>query len=61
MPIQQSESILAKFKEAGVEAKLVVKPGAAHGWADLAHDARLFADWFDQHLKKKSEGTGDTR
>jgi acetyl esterase/lipase len=52
VPIQQSESFVAKLKEAGVEAKLVVRPGAGHqGWADLPKDVGLLADWFDDHLK----------
>jgi acetyl esterase/lipase len=52
VPIQQAESFVAKLKEAGVTAKLVVKPGAGHGWADLPKDLEQFADWFDRHLKK---------
>jgi acetyl esterase/lipase len=52
VPIQQAESFVAKLKEAGVAAKLVVKPGAGHGWADLPKDQELLADWFDRHLRK---------
>jgi acetyl esterase/lipase len=51
VPLQQSELIIAKFKEAGVENKLVVKKGAGHGWLTLGQDAMQFIDWFDQHLK----------
>jgi acetyl esterase/lipase len=51
VPIQQSETFVAKAKEAGVIAKLVVKPGAAHGWPDRQPDYAQFADWFDQHLR----------
>jgi acetyl esterase/lipase len=54
VPIQQAEIIVKKLKDAGVEAKLVVKPGGDHGWADLNQDVALFADWFDQHLKMKT-------
>lgn len=54
VPIQQAELIVEKLKGAGVEAKLVTKPGAAHGWGDLGKDVRLFADWFDEHLKTSS-------
>ena len=32
VPLQQSEVIVEKFKKTGVEAKLVVKKGAGHGW-----------------------------
>lgn len=55
VPLQQSELIVAKFKEAGVPCELVVKPGAAHGWPSLKDDVKLLADWFDKHLK--SSGT----
>ena len=57
VPIQQAEVMVKKLTEAGVEAKLVTKAGAAHGWADQAKDMVLIADWFDAHLKK-SGGAG---
>jgi dipeptidyl aminopeptidase/acylaminoacyl peptidase len=43
---------MAKFKEAGVPAELVVKPGAGHGWLTLPLDMSTIAGWFDKHLKK---------
>jgi dipeptidyl aminopeptidase/acylaminoacyl peptidase len=51
VPIQQAESIIARFKEAGVKAELVVRKGAGHGWLKLPNDLSLFADWFDRHLQ----------
>ena len=53
VPIQQAEILVKKLKDAGVEAKLVTKPGAAHGWPDQAKDLTTIADWFDQHLTRK--------
>jgi acetyl esterase/lipase len=53
VPIQQSEILLKKLKDAGVEAKLIVKPGAAHGWADQSAEVAAIGDWFDAHLKQK--------
>ncbi len=53
VPIQQAERIMAKFKEAGVPAELVVKPKAAHGWPKLEADMNTIADWFDKHLAKR--------
>lgn len=53
VPIQQAESIIAKLKEAGVPAELIVKKGAGHGWMGLDKDMQTFADWFDRHLKQK--------
>ncbi len=54
VPIQQAELILGKLKQAGVEGKLVVKKGATHGWPDLLKDMTIIADWFDQHIGRKS-------
>lgn len=51
VPLQQSETFLAKAKEAGVATKLIVKPGGAHGWPALLADYPLLADWFDEHLR----------
>src|SRR4029434_2031153 len=51
VPIQQSEIMIEKLKQAGVEAKLVVKAGAAHGWPDMSPESAQIADWFDAHLK----------
>ena len=51
VPIQQSESIIEKLQKVGVEAKLVVKAGAEHGWPDNGKEMSLLVDWFDQHLK----------
>src|SRR5262249_42987077 len=47
VPIQQAEAIVAKFKEAGVDAELVVRKGAGHGWFDMQADMVAWADWFD--------------
>ena len=56
VPIQQAEILLEKLKAAGVETKLVTKPGLAHGWPNFGKDISVIADWFDRHLKKgKSE------
>jgi acetyl esterase/lipase len=53
VPIQQAEEIMNRLKEAGVPAKLVVKPGAGHGWKGLDKDMATLADWFDRYLEKK--------
>jgi hypothetical protein len=39
------------LKKAGVEAKLIVKQKAGHGWLTIGQDVPQFADWFDSHLK----------
>jgi acetyl esterase/lipase len=59
VPIQQAELILDKLKAAGVETKLVVKPGEGHGWKDWHKDMATIADWFDAHLKPKKTAADD--
>ena len=51
VPIQQAQKMLAKLKQAGVPAELVVKPKAGHGWPNLLSDMTTIADWFDKYLK----------
>jgi acetyl esterase/lipase len=58
VPLQQSQTFVEKLKGAGVEAKLVVKEGAGHGWSGLAKDIEAFATWFDEHLKTTTSGGG---
>lgn len=53
VPVQQSEAMVAKLKAAGVDAQLVVKPDAGHGWLTMALDMEAFADWFDSHMPPK--------
>jgi dipeptidyl aminopeptidase/acylaminoacyl peptidase len=52
VPLQQSETFMARLKEAGVPAKLVVKKGEGHGWLTILSDTPTIADWFDAHLRK---------
>ena len=56
VPLQQSQEFVDKCKEAGVDVKLIVKPGAGHGWLTIIGDEEPLADWFDAHLAKKSKG-----
>ncbi|MDB6125175.1 MAG: axeA [Pedosphaera sp.] len=52
VPIQQAEIFVERSKEVGAEAKLIVKEGQGHGWADwLTKDTEVCADWFDEHLR----------
>lgn len=50
VPIQQAHLLIERLGSAGVPAKLITKPGAAHGWRGMDKDAEAFADWFDEHL-----------
>ena len=51
VPFQQSESFVKKATEAGATAKVIVKPGAGHGWPEQGPDVAVLADWFDQYLR----------
>ncbi len=52
VPIQQARTFLEEMEEAGVETKLVTKPGAGHGWPEIVADMAAIADWFDAHIGK---------
>lgn len=56
VPLQQSEIFVAKAKELGATAELIVKPGVAHGWPSLIQDYASLADWFDRHLRGLETG-----
>lgn len=51
VPKQQSESIIAKFKEVNVPNDLIIKSGGGHGWKDMETEQRHFLDWFNKYLK----------
>lgn len=51
-PLEQSEWFVARAREAGAEIRLVVRRGKGHGWWTMLWDIRLFADWFDRHLRR---------
>ncbi len=51
VPKQQSESIIAKFKEANVPCNLIIKTGGGHGWRYREVEEKNFLDWFDKYLK----------
>lgn len=51
VPKQQSESIIAKFKEANVTCNLIIKEGGSHGWPNREVEEKNFVAWFDKYLK----------
>jgi dipeptidyl aminopeptidase/acylaminoacyl peptidase len=57
VPVGQARSFVKRSEELGNTAKLIIKPGAGHGWPDLTNDMATAADWFDEHLRViKSDG-----
>jgi acetyl esterase/lipase len=53
VPLQQSQIMIEKLQAAGVKAKLIVKPGAGHGWPDMSPELVKIADWFDETIGQK--------
>ena len=54
VPLQQSQLFVQRATAAGANAKLIVKPGAAHGgktWLNVDGDRAVMADWFDRYLR----------
>lgn len=51
VPLQQSREMVDRLRKSGVDAKLVIKAGAGHGWLTMGQDMDSLADWFDAHLK----------
>jgi acetyl esterase/lipase len=51
VPVQQSISFMAKYKEAHLPIELVIIKGAGHRWEDVKKESAKFLDWFDKYLK----------
>ncbi len=51
VPLQQSKSIIARFNEAGVPNRFVIKKGGKHNGDDMLPEWKEFVDWFDKYLK----------
>ena len=54
VPLQQSQLMIKRLQAAGVPAKLVVKHGAGHGWADENRDMDAILVWFDRYLAHRN-------
>ena len=51
VPIYQAQVFQKKCEEAKAPFKLIVKPGADHGWSGMDKEVTVFADWFDEYLR----------
>jgi acetyl esterase/lipase len=51
VPLQQSQTIIARFKEAGVLNNFVIKKGGRHIPDEMNPEWQQFVDWFDKYLK----------
>ena len=53
VPLYQAQIFETRAKEFGNNIKVIVKPGADHGWKGMDKDMEVFAQWFDEHLLGK--------
>lgn len=51
VPLQQSQAIMAKFNEAGVPNRFIIKKGGKHNGDQMNPEWQEFVDWFDKYLK----------
>lgn len=51
VPLQQSRTMVAALKDAGVDAELIVKHGGGHPWPTIHEEVKVLADWFDARLE----------
>ena len=51
VPVQQSQSFIAKLKVAGVTNNLIIKKGGRHNADDMKPELNQLVDWFDKYLK----------
>ncbi|HSU27479.1 MAG TPA: alpha/beta hydrolase [Chitinophagaceae bacterium] len=51
VPLQQSQAIIARFNEAGVPNRFIIKKGGKHNGDDMNPEWQEFVDWFDKYLK----------
>jgi acetyl esterase/lipase len=51
VPLYQSEIFVKRCEQVKAPVRLIVREGKDHGWPGMEADMRVFADWFDQHLR----------
>ena len=51
VPIYQAEIFRKRCAEAQAPFRLIIREGKDHGWKEMADDLKIFADWFDEHLR----------
>ncbi|MFM7100194.1 MAG: alpha/beta hydrolase fold domain-containing protein [Verrucomicrobiota bacterium] len=51
VPIYQARIFVDRMSAVGAISRLIVKPGADHGWSGIEKDLVHFADWYDEHLR----------
>ncbi len=52
VPIYQARIFEKRCQVENAPFKLIVREGKDHGWKEMIDDMSLFADWFDEHLRR---------
>jgi acetyl esterase/lipase len=61
VPLEQSERMEAKLKEAGVPSELIIKHGGGHDGALVKEYLPKMIEWFDKYLAKKRTSANDEK
>lgn len=56
VPIQQSETMVEKLKQAHVSARLEIIQGKGHGWPGIDKEFTRFTEWFNSNLGPANPG-----
>jgi len=51
VPIYQAKIFQKRCEEVHAPYKLIIREGKDHGWPGMDADLKIFADWFDEHLR----------
>jgi acetyl esterase/lipase len=51
VPLYQAQIFEKRCGEVNAPFKLIVREGKDHGWPEMGEDMKIFADWFDEHLR----------
>jgi len=58
VPLYQAQIFEKRCKDLNAPFKLIVREGKDHGWLGMDQDMKIFADWFDEHLRAAKAGQG---
>jgi acetyl esterase/lipase len=53
VPLEHSQKLLAKLKEKGIPAELIIKKGGGHPWLTIHEEVIVMGDWLVKKLAKQ--------
>jgi len=51
VPLYQAQIFEKRCREVNAPFELIVREGKDHGWPEMGDDLKVFANWFDEHLR----------